>query len=136
MSWIADMEEVWMILGLGHFVCPFCNARKNDLDSPNEFSPRTSTSVKQSIAGVRAAMIEVDGVERGSMEDTWSFAQAAKKAGLCGVEMPFWGWMDGDEAEVPVDIVKVMSYDLLHWCHKPFAETSSPNPAFGIPTLH
>ncbi|KIO16733.1 hypothetical protein M407DRAFT_33606 [Tulasnella calospora MUT 4182] len=126
MSWIADMEEVWMILGLGHFVCPFCNARKNDLDSPNEFSPRTSTSVKQSIAGVRAAMIEVDGVERGSMEDTWSFAQAAKKAGLCGVEMPFWGWMDGDEAEVPVDIVKVMSYDLLHWCHKPFADYIVP----------
>ncbi|KIO16570.1 hypothetical protein M407DRAFT_231435, partial [Tulasnella calospora MUT 4182] len=24
MGWIADMEEVWTILCLGHFVCPFC----------------------------------------------------------------------------------------------------------------
>ncbi|KAG8938412.1 hypothetical protein FRC04_008937, partial [Tulasnella sp. 424] len=126
MSWIADIEEVWMIMGLGHFVCPFCDARKNDLDTCSEFSPRTSYLVKRSIAAVCAVMVEVDGIEQGSMEDTWSFAQAAKKAGLCGIETPFWRWMDGNDAKVPVDMIKVMSYDLLHWCHKPFADYIVP----------
>ncbi|KAG8940175.1 hypothetical protein FRC04_005600 [Tulasnella sp. 424] len=126
MSWIADMEEVWMIVGLGHFVCPFCDARKNDLNSPEDFSMRNSASVKRGIAAVRASMVEVDGVECGSMEDMWAFAQAAKKAGFCGVEVPFWGWMEGNETGPQVDIVKVMSYDLLHWCHKPFADYIVP----------
>ncbi|KAG8943222.1 hypothetical protein FRC04_003132 [Tulasnella sp. 424] len=90
-------RETWRIL-----MSWIADMEENDLDSPEDFSTQSSASVKRGIAA------------------------AAKKAGYCGVETPFWGWMEGSGTGVQVDIVKVMSYDLLHWCHKPFADYIVP----------
>lgn len=120
MGWIADMEEVWTILCLGHFVCPFCEARKGQLDSKEEMPARTSSSILAGLAAVRSGLATRSNAGIGSLEDTWAFASGAKKRGLGGVEEPCWGWM----AEPPwcVDIVKVISHDLLHWYHKAFRD--------------
>lgn len=50
----------------------------------------------------------------------WAFANTAKKVGLWGVEEPCWKWMV--EPLWSVDIVKVMSHDLLYWYHKTFQD--------------
>lgn len=120
MGWIADMEEVWTILCIGHFVCPFCEARKCQLDCKERFPARTSASILSQLASVREVVSRRSNADIGSLDDTWAFANAAKKVGLGGVEVPCWAWMV--EAPWNVDIVKVISHDLLHWYHKAFRD--------------
>ncbi|KAG9018013.1 hypothetical protein FRB90_012621 [Tulasnella sp. 427] len=108
MGWIADMEE----------------ARKQQLDCKHDYPKRTSASILQQIRSVRTQMSQraVVGPSStlGSLDDTWTFVNAAKKVGLGGVEEPCREWM----SELPwcVDIVKAMSHDLLHWYHKAFRD--------------
>lgn len=113
MGWIVDMEEVWTILCLGHFVCPF-------YPSPD--------------CCRRGAVSRRSNAEIGSLDDTWAFANAAKKVGLCGVEKPCWGWRVGPPWNV--DIVKIISHDLLHWYHKAFREFTAPTPTTRFPPFH
>lgn len=118
MAWIADMEEQWMITTLGAFTCPHCTARKNNLDNHTVFPDRTAASILQTLKDIRAKMPRREGVEQGSMDDTWAFVSAAKKIGLRGVEEPFWK----STVHETVDICRVLSGDLLHTYHKCFSD--------------
>jgi len=50
---------------------------------------------------------------------TWQFKNLAKKHGLSGVEHPFWEGL-------PLDIVRVLSLDLLHGGYKSFQDHQVP----------
>ena len=46
---------------------------------------------------------------------TWQFKKLAKEYGLSGVEQPFW-------EQLPLDIIRVLSLDLLHGGYKSFQD--------------
>ncbi|KAG8971131.1 hypothetical protein FRC05_011500 [Tulasnella sp. 425] len=79
----------------------------------------------EELASVHEMVSRRSNTDIGSLDDTWAFANAAKKAGLCGVEVPCWAWMV--EAPWNVDIAKVVSQDLLHWYHKAFRDYIKAN---------
>lgn len=119
MAYIADMEEVWTIMGIGFYCCPFCEARKNDLDSAAIFPMRSSQSILDRLVEVRASMREREGVAWGSADDTYAFATAASKEGLGPIEELFYEWM---VSAFGFDIREVITHDPLHWDHKCLAD--------------
>ena len=104
-GWIADMEEVWAILGLSPSTCPKCLASHADLDSLCNQPARTSQWILDTLAHVRSQVTDA--------ADTWQFVGRAKEYGLFGVEKLCW---EG----VGVDVCRVICFDILHTLHKGF----------------
>ena len=71
-GWIADMEEVWIILGLSPGACPKCLATHANLDSPCEQGACTSQWILDTLAMVH------------------QFVTRAKTFGLFGIEKLCW----------------------------------------------
>jgi hypothetical protein len=104
-GWIADMEEVWMILGIAVGSCPKCLAHHETLDSLCEQGARTSASILGALASVREQVT--------SAADTWQFVTRAKEFGLFGIEKLCWEGLG-------IDICQVICFDALHTLHKGF----------------
>ena len=104
-GWIADMDEVWLILGLSPSTCPKCLASHADLDSLCNQPARTSQWILDTLARVRNQVTEA--------ADTWQFVSRAKEHGLFGVEKLCW---EG----IGVDVCRVICFDILHTLHKGF----------------
>ena len=104
-GWIADMEEVWMILGLGSGACPKCLATHASLDNPCEQGARTSQWILDTLTMVHHHVTEA--------ADTWQFVTRAKTFGLFGIEKLCWEGLG-------VDMCQVICFDILHTIHKGF----------------
>ena len=106
MAWLADLEELWMILGLAKSCCPKCIAQTDDFDSPEMRPPRTSDSILQALHDIRTEYPDAD---------TWQFVRLAGRRGLTGVEHLCWEGLR-------VDMCRVMCVDALHGLHKLFKD--------------
>ena len=104
-GWIADMEEIWAILGIGHGTCPKCLATHENLDSPCEQPARTSRWILDTLLSICHHVT--------SAADTWQFATRAKELGLFGIEKLCWEGIDGD-------MCRIICFDILHTVHKAF----------------
>jgi len=104
-SWIADMDELWTILGLSPGTCPKCLASHETLDSPSLQHTCTSQWILDTLAHVCNQVTEA--------ADTWQFVTWAKEYGLFGIEKLCWEGLG-------VDICQVVCFDTLHTIHKGF----------------
>ena len=104
-GWIADMEEVWSILGLSSSACPKCLASHQTFDDPCEQDTRTSEWILDALASVRNRVTDA--------ADTWQFVTRAKEVGLFGIEKLCWEGLG-------IDICRVICFDILHTIHKGF----------------
>ncbi|KAF8287638.1 hypothetical protein DL93DRAFT_2234551 [Clavulina sp. PMI_390] len=106
-SWLADLEELLLVLGLGAKQCPKCMAGFDELDKHDHvYDTRTADSILQQIRSVREELEE---------PDIWQWCRSAWGKGLSGVERVCWEGL-------PVDICRVMCVDALHGLHKMFAD--------------
>lgn len=102
--YIGDLPEQALIPCLAPNQCVCCLARTADFGNAEECLPRTSQSILDQIRNVRQSLVPTATI----MEDTWEFSKAARKAGLNGVEEPWWmGFQD-------LDICQVIAPDVLH----------------------
>lgn len=53
MAYIANLEEQWMLVCLGHNSCPSCNATYHDLDSPTPCLDCTSRQILTTLKKIR-----------------------------------------------------------------------------------
>jgi len=104
-GWIADMDELWTILGLSPGTCPKCLASHETLDSPSLQHTHTSQWILDTLAHVCNQVTEA--------ADTWQFVTRAKEYGLFGIEKLCWEGLG-------VDICQVVCFDTLHTIHKGF----------------
>lgn len=110
MSWLADLEEHWLILGLAKSSCPKCTARTRDFDTPHihDQLPRTGDSILADIQDILDLPFE-------EKLDVWQFHGLAGEKGLAGVERLCWEGL-------PVDMCRVVCVDALHGLHKMFKD--------------
>ena len=106
MAWLADLEELWMILGLAKSSCPKCVVKTDNFDSPDLLSPRTSNSILEVLHDICTEYPDAD---------TWQFVCLASRRGLAGVEHVCWKGL-------PVDMCCLMCVDALHGLHKLFKD--------------
>jgi hypothetical protein len=109
-GYIADLEEQWMIAGLGKQTCPHCNCDAGHLGD-EEFAPLWTP----------AKILEVIRKIKKDYKAAWKrppsleeFVNLAGGQHLNGVDKPFW-------ATLPqLNIFDVLCPDLLHGFHKLF----------------
>lgn len=106
MAWLADLEELWMILGLAKSSCPKCMARTNDFDVPHAQESRTGDSILEDLRTIRHEYPDAD---------VYQFVRRAVQRGLVGVEHLCWEGL-------PVDMCRVACVDALHGLHKMFKD--------------
>lgn len=106
MAWLADLEELWMILGLAKSSCPKCMAGMNEFDSPDQHECRTGDSILEVLRSIRRDYPDAD---------VWQFVRKSVQHGLVGVEHLCWEGL-------PVDMCRVVCVDALHGLHKMFKD--------------
>ena len=104
-GWIADMDELWTILGLGPGSCPKCLTTHANLDSLGDRDVHTSQWILDTLLCVHHQVTDA--------ADTWQFVTKAKTFGLFGIEKLCWEGID-------VDMCRVVCFDILHIVHKGF----------------
>lgn len=105
-AWLADLEEQWMILGLGKGSCPKCLARSADFDAPHAKECRTGASIIKDLRQIREDYPDAD---------VWQFVRKAIEKGYAGVEALCWEGL-------LVDMCRVVCVDALHGIHKMFGD--------------
>lgn len=109
-GYIADLEEQWMIAGLGKQTCPHCDCDAKHLGDHEFAPPRTPADILRSIQKIKQ-----------DYKDAWArspsleeFVNLAGGQHLNGVDKPFW------KSLPQLNIFEVLSPDLLHGFHKLF----------------
>jgi hypothetical protein len=110
MAWCTDLQEHNDILCVGSNSCVKCLARFKQLDMAEagvtRCRDRTGKWILAKLWDTR---------QNYPNATTYQFKQLVAKIGLSGVEHPFW-------EDHPVDIVRVLSLDLLHGGYKAFQD--------------
>ncbi|KAG8718406.1 hypothetical protein FRC09_012715 [Ceratobasidium sp. 395] len=113
-GYIADLEEQWLVAGLGGQTCPHCTRDSTHLGDHESGLPRTRDEFLEQLDNIK----EVH-------EDTWGrppsleeYMDLAGEKHFNGVDKPFWRFVPG------LDIFRILSPDLLHGFHKFFHDHS------------
>ncbi|KAG8738804.1 hypothetical protein FRC10_006456 [Ceratobasidium sp. 414] len=109
-GYIADLEEQWLIAGLGGLTCPHCTRDANHLGDLESGSPRTPADILHHIRKIKKDYKAAWG-RSPSIEE---FMNLAGTQHLNGVNKPFWKTLPR------LNIFEVLSPDLLHGFHKFF----------------
>ncbi|QRV72034.1 hypothetical protein RhiJN_00048 [Ceratobasidium sp. AG-Ba] len=109
-AYIADLEEQWLVAGLGAQTCPHCESHTTCLGNPEYNPPRTPTDVLQKIKHIKT-QYRADWGRDISLEE---FVNRANEEHLNGVDKPFWQSLPN------LNIFNALSPDLLHGFHKQF----------------
>ncbi|KAG9084396.1 hypothetical protein FS749_005263 [Ceratobasidium sp. UAMH 11750] len=109
-GYIADLEEQWLVAGLGGLTCPHCTRDANHLGDVESGLPRTPGDVLRKIRKIKRDYKSAWG-RSPSIEE---FVTCAAEEHLNGVDKPFWKTLP------QVNIFNLLSPDLLHGFHKFF----------------
>ena len=60
MAWLADLEELWMILGPTKSSCPKCVVKMDNFDSLDPLSPHTSNSILEALHDIHTEYPDAD----------------------------------------------------------------------------
>lgn len=85
-GYIADLEEQWMVAGLGKQTCPHCDCDSNHLGDDTFAAPRTPHDILQTIRKIKQDYKAAYG-RPPSLEE---FMNQAADQHLNGVDRPFW----------------------------------------------
>ncbi|KAG8723018.1 hypothetical protein FRC09_005099 [Ceratobasidium sp. 395] len=109
-GYVADLEEQWMLAGLGAQTCPHCICNPTQLGDATCAPPRTRESILDRIKKIKedykAAYKRSPSIEE--------YMNLSSEQHLNGVDKPFWESLPG------LDICEVLCPDLLHGFHKLF----------------
>ncbi|KAG9090113.1 hypothetical protein FRC06_001220 [Ceratobasidium sp. 370] len=109
-SYIADLEEQWLVAGLGGQTCPHCECDSNHLGDA-EFRPlQTPDDILHQIHTIKKNY-HMAWKHSPSLEE---FVDLTGKRHLNGVDKPFWRMLPH------INIFNALSPDLLHRFHKFF----------------
>ncbi|KAF8606747.1 hypothetical protein BDV93DRAFT_436593 [Ceratobasidium sp. AG-I] len=109
-AYVADLEEQWLVAGLGKQTCPHCECDATHLGDA-ECSPlRTPSDILRTIKKIKRDYRAAYG-RSPSLEE---FMNLSGKHHLNGVDKPFW------KSLPRVNIFEVLCPDLLHGFHKFF----------------
>ncbi|KAG9122594.1 hypothetical protein FRC07_000968 [Ceratobasidium sp. 392] len=109
-GYIADLEEQWLVAGLGGQTCPHCVRDSTHLGDTESGLPRTRADFLKQLDGIKTAYKDTWG-RSPSLEE---YLDLAGEKHFNGVNKPFWRFLPG------VDIFQVLSPNLLHGFHKFF----------------
>jgi hypothetical protein len=109
-AYIADLEEQWMIAGLGGSSCPHCECDPSHLGDAESRPLRTHADILDKIQMIKRDY-KAAWKRPPSLED---FMNLAGEYHLNGVDKPFWRSLPR------LNIFEVLSPDLLHGYHKFF----------------
>ncbi|KAG9122038.1 hypothetical protein FRC07_001749, partial [Ceratobasidium sp. 392] len=109
-SYIADLEEQWVVAGLGGQTCPHCERDTTHLGDSEPGLPRTPADVVRRIKKIKKDFES----RRGRAPSLEESIDLATEHHLNGVNKPFWKFLPN------LNIFEVLSPDLLHGFHKMF----------------
>ncbi|KAG8702415.1 hypothetical protein FRC08_003497 [Ceratobasidium sp. 394] len=109
-GYIADLEEQWLVGGLGGQSCLDCTHDTTHLGDPESGLPRTPADILGKIRKIKRDYRAAWG-RSPSLEE---FVNLAGEVHLNGVDKPFWKTLPD------VNIFKILCPDLLHGFHKYF----------------
>jgi hypothetical protein len=109
-AYIADLEEQWMIAGLGGSTCPHCETDPSHLGDAECSPMRTPADILYKIQKIKTDFQAATG-RSPTLEQ---FTDLACEHHLNGVERPFW------QSLPELNIFEALSPDLLHGFHKFF----------------
>ncbi|KAG9097565.1 hypothetical protein FRC07_010779, partial [Ceratobasidium sp. 392] len=109
-GYIADLEEQWLVAGLGGSTCPHCTCDGAHLGDVESGLPRTRADVLKTLKKIKEDYRKAWG-RSPSLEE---YLNLAGEKHLNGVNKPFWKSIPG------LDIFHILSPDLLHGFHKFF----------------
>ncbi|KAB5589642.1 hypothetical protein CTheo_6915 [Ceratobasidium theobromae] len=109
-AYIADLEEQWLIAGLGGQTCPHCTSEPSHLGDPERSLPRTPVDILHTIKQIKRNYRATWG-RSPSLEE---FVNLSSEYHLNGVDKPFW------KSLPQLNIFETLSPDLLHGFHKFF----------------
>lgn len=101
-GYIADLEEQWLVAGLGGQACPHCTRDTTHLEDIESGLPRTRAQVLEQIDAIADTYKQAWG-RSPSLEE---YLDLAGEKHLNGVDKPFWRFVPG------LDIFHVLSPDL------------------------
>ncbi|KAG8701101.1 hypothetical protein FRC09_005560 [Ceratobasidium sp. 395] len=110
-GYIADLEEQWLVSGLGGQTCPHCSSHTTNLGDVDCGPSRDPDDVLKTIKKIKKDYKAAWG-RSPSLEE---FVNLAGEHHLNGVDKPFW-----QSLRPRLDIFHVLSPDLLHGFHKYF----------------
>jgi hypothetical protein len=109
-GYIADLEEQWLIAGIGKQTCPHCNCNAGHLGDDTYAALRTREDILDTIKKIKSDYKTAYN-RPPSLEE---FMNLSGEQHLNGVDRPFW------KSLPQVDISKVLCPDVLHGFHKMF----------------
>ncbi|KAG9124314.1 hypothetical protein FRC07_012066 [Ceratobasidium sp. 392] len=109
-GYIADLEEQWLVAGLGGQTCPHCEHDSTHLGDHESGPPRTRANFLEQLDNIKESHKESWG-RSPSLEE---YMNLAGEKHFNGVDKPFWRFLPG------LDIFHALSPDLLHGFHKFF----------------
>ncbi|KAG8705804.1 hypothetical protein FRC09_002747 [Ceratobasidium sp. 395] len=109
-GYVADLEEQWMLAGLGGQTCPHCKCDPTHLGDAECAPPRTRQGILDLLKKIKEDY-KTKWSRSPSLEE---YSNLATEHHLNGVDKPFWENIPG------LDIGKVLCPDLLHGFHKLF----------------
>ncbi|KAG8788454.1 hypothetical protein FRC12_014553 [Ceratobasidium sp. 428] len=109
-GYIADLEEQWLVAGLGGQTCPHCARDSAHLGDHQSGIPRTRAEFLDQLDNIK----EVHKDTWGRSPSLEEYLDLAGEKHFNGVDKPFWRFIPG------LDIFRVLSPDLLHGFHKFF----------------
>ncbi|KAG9082132.1 hypothetical protein FRC06_005202 [Ceratobasidium sp. 370] len=109
-GYIADLEEQWVVAGLGGLRCPHCTRDAKHLGDAESGLPRTPGDILRKIQKIKKDYKSAWG-RSPSIEE---FINLTSEEHLNGVDKPFWRLLP------QVNIFNLLSPDLLHGFHKFF----------------
>ncbi|KAG9121596.1 hypothetical protein FRC07_002390 [Ceratobasidium sp. 392] len=109
-GYVADLEEQWMLAGLGGQTCPHCECNPTHLGDATCAAPRTRANILARIQKIKKDHRKA-WKRSPSLEE---FVNLASGQHLNGVDKPFWRSLP------ELNIFEVLCPDLLHGFHKFF----------------
>ncbi|KAG9118702.1 hypothetical protein FRC07_006660 [Ceratobasidium sp. 392] len=109
-GYVADLEEQWMLAGLGVQTCPHCECDPTQLGDAACAAPQTRESILKRIEKIKTNY-KAAYKHSPSLEE---YMNLASEQHLNGVDKPFWESLPG------LNICEVLCPDLLHGFHKFF----------------
>jgi hypothetical protein len=109
-AYIADLEEQWLVAGLGGSTCPHCASEPNHLGDSECSPPHTRADILGKIKKIKKDYRAA----RGCSPSLEEFVKLSGEQHLNGVDKPFWKTLPR------LNIFEALSPDLLHGFHKFF----------------
>lgn len=109
-AYIADLEEQWLVAGLGGSTCPHCACDPTHLGDAECSPPQSPSDILRTIKKIKRQYWAAYG-RSPSLEE---FVNLAGQHHLNGVDKPFW------KSLPRLNIFEALSPDLLHGFHKFF----------------